>query len=37
MSQETSPIIRLADYKPTPYAIDKVDLDFDLTPEALAS
>lgn len=34
MSQESSPIIRLADYKPTPYSIDKVDLDFDLTPEA---
>ncbi len=34
MSQESSPVIRLADYKPTPYAIDKVDLDFDLTPEA---
>ena len=33
MSQESSPVIRLADYRPTPYAIDKVDLDFDLTPE----
>ena len=34
MSQSSSPVIRLADYRPTPYAIDKVDLDFDLTPEA---
>ena len=33
MSQESSPVIRLADYRPTPYAIDKVDLDFDLTTE----
>jgi aminopeptidase N len=34
LSQSSSPVIRLADYRPTPYAIDKVDLDFDLTPEA---
>lgn len=33
MSQEATPVIRLSDYRPTPYAIDKVDLDFDLTPE----
>ncbi|MCM5558590.1 aminopeptidase N [Pleomorphomonas sp. JP5] len=31
MSHESSPVIRLSDYKPTPYAIDKVDLDFNLT------
>src|SRR5215207_2781921 len=34
MRTETPPIIRLEDYRPTDYLIDKVDLDIRLQPEA---
>ncbi|TDI56601.1 MAG: aminopeptidase N [Alphaproteobacteria bacterium] len=34
MRTETSPVVRLSEYRPTEYAIDNVDLDIRLVPEA---
>jgi aminopeptidase N len=34
MRTETPQAIKLKDYRPTPYSIDKVELDFNLAPEA---
>src|SRR5687768_1687703 len=34
MRTENAPVIRLEDYRPTDYLIDKIELDINLTPEA---